>query len=296
MTNGFTPETVNNNEKNKLSPEEWKAQKQAEKDEVFKMIDEAAVEVASSPEAFMKYLATQSNLDRYSATNALLMYKQCPEATVLKEFSDWGKDNVKIKKGMKNLRMLEPVEYTKQNGTTGINFNVKRVFDISQTTSKPKMTYDFTNEYAEKLANIMISTCPVKVEMVDSLEKNAGAYYDHSKQTLFVRKVSDNYENLIEWLSCELAHVELALKNPDYDRNASSFEALSVCYMLCKKQGVPAIKDFVVTKTPKEFLGDKPKEIRAKLSTIKSAYSDIHSRITSEFYRQKQERSKDMER
>ena len=296
MTNGFTPATANNIEQKKLSPDEWKAQKQAEKDEVFKMIDDAAMEIAETPEAFMKFLDTQSNLDRYSATNALLMYKQCPEATVLKDFEDWGKDNVKIKRGMKSLRMMEPVEYTKKDGTTGINFKVKRVFDISQTSASPRKTYEFTKEHAEKLANIMISTCPVKVEMVDGLEKNVSAYYDHSKQTLLVKKENTNFENLVEWLACELAHVELVLKNPNYDRNSSAFEALSVCYMICKKQGVPAIKDFVVTKTPKDFLGNDPKNIRSELSTIKNAYSDIHSRITSEFYRQKQERSKEMER
>ena len=35
-------------------------------------------------------------MDRYSAANALLIYSQYPQATQLKDFDDWGKDNVKI--------------------------------------------------------------------------------------------------------------------------------------------------------------------------------------------------------
>ena len=34
-------------------------------------------------------------MDRYSAANALLMYKQQPQATQLKDFRDWQEDGVK---------------------------------------------------------------------------------------------------------------------------------------------------------------------------------------------------------
>lgn len=55
-----------------------------------------------------------------------MIYKQYPHATQLKSFGDWGEENVKINKGEKSLSILEPVEYTKKDGTPGIAYNVKR--------------------------------------------------------------------------------------------------------------------------------------------------------------------------
>ena len=43
---------------------------------------------------------------------------------------------MKIQKGAKSISILEPVEYAKKDGTTGISYNVKKVFDVSQTNGK----------------------------------------------------------------------------------------------------------------------------------------------------------------
>ena len=59
--------------------------------------------------------------------------QQYPQATQLKDFDDWGKDNVKITKGAKSISILEPVEYTRADGSPGISYNVKKVFDVTQT-------------------------------------------------------------------------------------------------------------------------------------------------------------------
>ena len=90
------------------------------------MADETAMGIVASPEKFKAFLDTQSRLDRYSAVNALLIFKQLPEASQLKNFDDWSKDNIKITKGAKSISILEPVEYAKRDGTTGISYNVKK--------------------------------------------------------------------------------------------------------------------------------------------------------------------------
>ena len=54
----------------------------------------------------------------------------------LKDFDDWGKDNVKITKGAKSISILEPVEYTRADGSPGISYNVKKVFDVTQTNGR----------------------------------------------------------------------------------------------------------------------------------------------------------------
>ncbi|NBJ74773.1 LtrC-like protein, partial [Neglecta sp. X4] len=113
MTSNFKPKRAEQSQRPQLSTEEWMAKKQAEKEEVYAVIDETAKEVLSDPAKLQGFLDTQSRMDRYSAANALLIFKQYPSATQLKSFGDWGEENVKINKGEKSLSILEPVEYTK---------------------------------------------------------------------------------------------------------------------------------------------------------------------------------------
>lgn len=58
------------------------------------MADDTAKAIVSDPEKFKAFLDTQSRLDRYSAVNALLIFKQLPEASQLKNFDDWSKDTI----------------------------------------------------------------------------------------------------------------------------------------------------------------------------------------------------------
>lgn len=125
MTNNFTPAKAGG-QRPRLSKEEYAEKMKAEKEAVYQMSDDAAKAIVSDPEKFKAFLDTQSRLDRYSAVNALLIFKQMPEASQLKNFDDWSKDNIKITKGAKSISILEPVEYAKRDGTTGISYNVKR--------------------------------------------------------------------------------------------------------------------------------------------------------------------------
>ena len=108
MTENFTPAKAGG-QRPRLSKEEYAEKKRAEKDGVYQLADEAVKEIVSSPEKFKAFLDTQSRLDRYSAVNALLIYKQYPQAVQLKDFDDWSKDNIKITKGAKSISILEPV-------------------------------------------------------------------------------------------------------------------------------------------------------------------------------------------
>ena len=125
MTNNFK-RNKGGYQKPQLSPEEWKAKKQAEKDAVYQLIDETATAIVQDGEKFRGFLDTQARLDRYSAANALLIYSQYPKATQLKDFGDWAEEKVSINKGAKSISILEPVEYTKADGTPGVSYNVKR--------------------------------------------------------------------------------------------------------------------------------------------------------------------------
>ena len=87
MTNDFKNKQSSGARPPRLSPEEYAAKKKAEKEAIYQLLDNTALEVVQSPEKFKAYLDVQSRMDRYTANNALLMYKQFPQASQIKEFA-----------------------------------------------------------------------------------------------------------------------------------------------------------------------------------------------------------------
>ena len=294
MTNNFKPQK-GGYQKPQLSPDEWREKKQAEKDAVYKLIDDTATAIVQDGDKFRAFLDTQARLDRYSAANALLIYNQYPQATQLKDFGDWAEEKVSINKGAKSISILEPVEYAKNDGTTGISYNVKKVFDVSQTMGKqtPAPT---ANRDPQKLVAVMIDTSPVEVEVVPELpHPNMGAFYDNNRQTLFVKKNIGDSVALCQCVAQELGHAQLSIDSDSYSRKEMGYQAMCVGYMLCKKYGVDT-KNFAIERVPEEWKNKEPKEIRAELSKTRTAMNEIHSRVSEELYKQKQERSKEQER
>lgn len=294
MTNNFKPQK-GGYKKPQLSTDEWKEKKQAEKEAVYQMIDDTAVAIVGDGEKFKAFLDTQARLDRYSAANALLIYNQYPQATQLKDFNDWADEKISVNKGAKSISILEPVEYARNDGTTGISYNVKKVFDVSQTKGKqtPAPT---ANRDPQKLVAVMIDTSPVEVQVVPELpHPNMGAFYDNNKQTLFVRKNIGDSVALCQCVAQELGHAELSINSDSYNRRDMGYQAMCIGYMLCKKYGVDT-KNFAIERVPEEWKTKEPKEIRAELSKTRTALNEIHSRVNEELFKQKQERSKGQER
>ena len=56
-----------------FNKEEWAANKQAARKELYELADTTAVEISKDGEKFQKYLDVQARFDRYSPTTALLI-------------------------------------------------------------------------------------------------------------------------------------------------------------------------------------------------------------------------------
>ena len=279
----------------RLSPEEWKAKKKAEKDALYQMIDDTAAEIVTDPDKFRAYLDTQSQMNRYSATNALLIYKQCPAAPQLKDFDDWAEEKVSIKKGAKSISILEPVEYTRADGTTGISYNVKKMFDVSQTTGKQNPAPTL-NKDPRKLVAVMLDTAPVKVAMTDELPfPRMGALYDNDQQTIYVKRGIGDSVAICQCVAQELAHAQLSVNCKSYSRKEMGFPAVCIAYMLCKRFGVDT-RAFAIDRIPEDWQNKEPKAIRAELTKTRGAMRDIYSHVSEQLYRQRQERAKEQER
>ena len=294
MTNDFKPAKAGGNQP-RLSKEEYAEKKRAEKEKVYQMIDDAAREIVSDPEKFKSSLDTQSRMDRYSAANALLIYSQYPQATQLKDFDDWGKDNVKITKGAKSISILEPVEYTRADGSPGISYNVKKVFDVTQTNGR-KAPAVSANRDPKALITTMLDVSPVEVAATDELPyPNMAAFYNNEKQTLYVKRNVGDSVAVAQCVAQELGHAQLSINSESYSRRDMGFQAVCIGYMLCKKYGVDT-QNFAINRIPEGLASKEPKEIRAELSKTRNAMAEIHSHISDEMFRKKQERSKDYER
>ena len=293
MTNNFEPKK--RNERPKLSKEEFAEMKRAEKEAVYKMADDTALDIVSNPEKFKAYLDTQSQMNRYSAVNALLIYQQLPEATQLKDFEDWGKDNVRVKKGAKSISILEPVDYTKKDGTSGVSYNVKKMFDVSQTNAK-KPPAPSVNRDPRDLITTMLDSSPVEVQGTNELPyPNMAAFYNNEKQVLYVKRDVGDSVAVAQCVAQELGHAQLSINSDRYSRSDMGFSAVCIGYMLCRKYGVDT-QNFAINRIPEHLKNAKPQEIRGELTKMRVAMSEIHSRIADELYKKKQERSKDYER
>ena len=213
----------------------------------------------------------------------------------LKDFDDWGKDNVKITKGAKSISILEPVEYTRADGSPGISYNVKKVFDVTQTNGR-KAPAVSANRDPKALITTMLDVSPVEVASTDELPyPNMAAFYNNEKQTLYVKRNVGDSVAVAQCVAQELGHAQLSINSESYSRRDMGFQAVCIGYMLCKKYGVDT-QNFAINRIPEGLASKEPKEIRAELSKTRNAMAEIHSHISDEMFRKKQERSKDYTR
>ena len=295
MTNNFKSKQSSGARPPRLSPEEYAAKKKAEKEAVYQMLDDTAAEVVQSPEKFKGYLDVQSRMDRYTANNVLLMYKQFPQASQIKEFGDWTADGVKVNKGSKTFIILDPYEYTKKDGTIGIDFNLKRVLDVSQTNGK-RPAAPTANRDPRKLVAVMLDSAPINIESVSELPyPDMGAFYKNEDQTLYVKRDIGDSVALCQCVAQELGHAELSMNSEVYSRRDMGFQMVCIGYMLCRKYGVDT-QNFAIDRIPDELKNKEPKDIKAELGKTQKAFKEITARVSDELYRQRAERSKEQER
>jgi len=275
--------------------ENWKDKKTSERKELNAMVDYMIAGIGSDSSVFMRYLETQSHFDRYSVTNTLLIQRQNKDAVQLKDFDGWSKEGVSIKKGEKAIKIFEPNgEYKTKSGKTRPNFDIKKVFDISQTSAEnqeqKKTTFD-----AKILVRALMNDSPVEIKGVDNLENNLAAFYNHEEKTIYVRRGMSPQE-IFRALAAELAHAEISLQNKEYNRNDAALSAYCVSFMLSKKVGID-VSSFRFDKAHESFIGKDEKYIKSKLTEMHDAVANIYSRMARELYEKaKPTKSVDQER
>lgn len=282
-------------ERPKLSKEEWAEMKALERESLYNMIDETAVEVTKDEDSLKAFLDSQARLDRYSAGNALLIHNQFPEATQLKDFNSWTEAKAQIKKGAKAISILEPSEYTRAEGSTGVTFNVKKVFDVSQTTAR-RMPAPSVNRDVLSLVKLILSTCPINYEQAKSLpHDNIAAYYDNNNNTLLVKENVGDSVSTFQAVAQELALAEISVSSKEYNRGKAIIPAMCSAYMLCKRYGVDT-KNINLARVAQELSKMEPADVRSNLSQARNALSEVHTRMYEELNKSKAPRQQEQTR
>lgn len=219
--------------------EAWAAKKKAERDERYATADATAEEICTDGGKFRDYLDVQAKFHRYSATNALLILHDNKNASKLGDKDFWRDQGVYIKRQEFNrpIKIIESNgEYTRDDGSIGVSYNIKRVYDISQTIARMKAQPPVSHD-ARALLGALIYKKPVPIQSVDELPNDMGALYDHEQKAIFVCR-GMGASDLFYEVSKALAHAELAMTNENYSYSTADFKAHCVSYILCKEFGI----------------------------------------------------------
>lgn len=275
MANANNNSTTQNKQFDKSA---WIEKKQQERQEVYDLMDKTANEVKVDVDKYKQYLDVQGRFDKYSVGNALVISITMPNATQLKEFDDWKEVGAFIKKGANGIKILEPGDsYTRADGSSGISYNVKKMFDISQTTYNQKTR---TINYDDKVKlTALLKDCPVDIKAVDDIPNSSNVVeWNKEDNALYVKRGGETTE-IFKQLAKELTRVSLEeTGNTELD----NFKCISTSYMICKKYGID-VSDVNINNIPEKFKNMSASEVRNELTSMRSAMEDINTRMSAYF-------------
>ena len=275
--------------------EAWAQKKQEQRETVYALIDETATGVAQDGDTFQKYLDVQSRFDRYSVSNALLILAQRPNATVIKDFDTWKDQGAYIRKKETGFYIIEPgEEYQREDGSTGISYNPKKMFDISKTGNSRKWE---TPAYPDERTRIkaLLAHAPVPVQISDTLPSGVNALYQPDTREIQIRRGLDA-NHIFRALAQELAQAEMDKGDGSYNRSEYGFHAYCASYMLCKQYGVETDGFYHFEGVPQRLETLEPQEIRTELTIIKEAAGEISGRMNRTLNQQRQQKRQEPER
>lgn len=270
--------------------EAWAAKKQQERERAYELIDNTAMEIVGNGEIFKAYLDVQARFDRYSVGNAILISAQLPEATRLADFDTWKSSGVSVKRGENGITILEPgKEYEREDKSIGVSYEVKKVFDISQTNSRQKPTPTVTRD-ERLLLKALINHAPCKLSITAELPEQRNVVYNAEDNVTLLRQGMDA-PTIFRGLSQELARAYM--QKSGFNCANPAFTAYCVSYMLCKRNGI-AVDNFRFSRIPEAYAEMDAQDIRSELGTMREIAGEITANMNRVFSaQQRSQQSRD---
>lgn len=161
----------------------------------------------------------------------------------------------------------------REDGSIGTNYNVKKVYDITQVHSRQKtrnMRYD-----DKILLKVFLNSSNSQLKIVDDIPNtDKGALYDYSEDTLYIKRGAET-PKIFHELSQELAKQEIG-----EDSSLDMFKAYCVSYMLCKKYNID-VSNYDFSEIPSQLQNMDAKEIREELAPMGEAMGNINARMSA---------------
>ena len=249
----------------------WAERKQSERQEAFDRADAAALRANSDPAALETYMRVAAQLPHHSATNILLIADRMPNATRVGTVEHWRRQGASVRRGQKAIPIIEPVkEYVRDDGSIGVLYDVRKVFDVSQTTARPCLPRR-VDPHAALAA--LVARSPTRIEPVDDLGV-VPAEYDHASGAIRVQRGLDEPQ-LLSALIVEAAHASMALGLDAYDRETHAAKADLAAGIAARRLGLEC-SGAVAAPAPLEA---SAREVRDALGEIGKAARDVSERM-----------------
>ena len=259
--------------------EAWAQPKREQRQELYDLIEEMSEKTLTDPSALSDYLNMQARLGKTSVANTLLVVAQKPDATFIANYDDWQKRGRSVKRGEKAALVLEANgEYERPDGTMGVNFDVKRVFDISQTYGKP--IRERTAPPIKTALKAITTNVPVPVKLSEGISQSVGAMYSEKDKTIYVAKGVEG-NNLFFALSREFARAH---------SGANTFVCDCAANVACLRYGVPAK---YCDRIPDEIAALESREKRSALNIVRDAACEIAERVDRNLFAERQQSRND---
>ena len=300
------------------------AEKQPIKEQIKKLTEqiEAGIKAlfqSGDLEKYQAYLRTMSRFHHYSVNNQMLIFSQCPHATLVAGYQKWQNQFSRhVMRGEKGISLLAPTPYkikvekekldpdTKlplldADGNTITEgkevqipmFRPVKVFDESQTDGKP-LPERVQSPIAELTGNVehyeafmealrRVSQVPIEIK---PLRSDLDGFFSPSKQSITLRAGMSEVQTVCAAVH-EIAHSKLHdyAKQPDSqpkDSSTEEIEAESIAYTVCAYFGIETSANsfgYVATWSKDKDL----KAFKESLDTIRKTSSELISGVEQQF-------------
>lgn len=289
MERNVTANTNTNTGKG-FNAQEWARQKKAERESAFRMIDDMTEAVRMDGSRLRDCLDLMSRFPKYSTGNILLIAAQKPGAMKLGDSAFWKQYGIYIKKGETGIITLEAVkEYTRRDGTSGVSYNSRRIFDVSQTTAKLK-NRPYARLDGRTLLRALMYGAPCGLA-VDSRMGDGGAVarYDSSGKMIYVMRTID-VNKLFPAISQELAIAYMEAEGREFTEGENI--AYCVSYILCKRNAVNTDR-FSFDQFPEELGSMDTKAVKTFLNDVRNVSNSMSLQMTRCMEKQREAGSRD---
>ena len=300
------------------------AEKAPIKEQIKKLTDqiEAGIKAlfqSGDLEKYQAYLRTMSHFHHYSVNNQMLIFSQCPHATLVAGYQKWQNQFSRhVLRGEKGISILAPTPYkikvekekldpdtklplldadgntiTEEKEVQIPMFRPVKVFDVSQTDGKPlpervqSPVAELTGnvEHYEAFMEALRRISPVPIE-IKPLSNDLDGFFSPSKQSITLRDGMSEVQTVCAAVH-EIAHSKLHdyAKQPNSqpkDSSTEEIEAESIAYTVCAYFGIETSANsfgYVATWSKDKDL----KAFKESLDTIRKTSSDLISGVEQQF-------------